>query len=107
MNAVDQSRAQARVEARPLGAGAPTGARERLHGLARRLLWRVAPGYAQRRSRNGAVAVKLERLQEEFEHVRKRHDEQLERLEDLARELVLTAESLRREIAQHGQRDET
>jgi hypothetical protein len=31
-----------------------------------------------------------------------RHDEQLERLEDLVRELVLTAESLRREIAPRG-----
>jgi len=31
-----------------------------------------------------------------------RHSEQIERLEDLVRELVLTAESLRREIADGG-----
>ena len=31
-----------------------------------------------------------------------RHNEQIERLEDLVRELVLTAESLRREIAGGG-----
>jgi alanyl-tRNA synthetase len=42
------------------------------------------------------MAASLERLQVDFEHVRERHTEQIERLEDLVRELVLTAESLRR-----------
>ncbi|HTW42728.1 MAG TPA: hypothetical protein VMD79_10485 [Solirubrobacteraceae bacterium] len=38
-------------------------------------------------------------MQAEVEHIGERHAEQLERLEDLARELILTAESLRRAIA--------
>ena len=45
------------------------------------------------------MTATLARLQAEFEHVRKRHTEQIERLEDLVRELVLTAESLRREVS--------
>jgi seryl-tRNA synthetase len=91
----DQNTAQARV-ARPA-----RGARE----LARRALWRLAPGYARRRSRRRGLAVAVERLQADFDHVSKRHGEQIERLEDLARELVTTAESLRREIARRAPRD--
>jgi hypothetical protein len=46
------------------------------------------------------MAAALGRLQSELEHVGGRHSEQIERLEDLARELVLTAESLRRQISE-------
>ncbi|MCW3068921.1 MAG: hypothetical protein JWL67_1546 [Solirubrobacterales bacterium] len=42
------------------------------------------------------MAASLGRLEADFRHVRKRHDEQIERLEELVRELILTAESLRR-----------
>jgi hypothetical protein len=42
------------------------------------------------------MAATLARLEADFEHVCGRHTEQIERLEDLVRELVLTAESLRR-----------
>ncbi|HEX4465931.1 MAG TPA: hypothetical protein VH025_01970 [Solirubrobacteraceae bacterium] len=88
----DQITAQARV------AGAAHGVRQ----LARRALWRVAPAYARRRGLEAAV----QRLHADFDHVSKRHAEQIERLEDLAREFVATAESLRREIARREPRDE-
>jgi hypothetical protein len=78
----------------------PQGVRQRARDVARRALWRLAPRYAQRRGLSAAV----QRLEAEFTHVSKRHTEQIERLEDLAREFVQTAESLRREIArrEHG-----
>lgn len=75
-------------------------------GLARRVLWRFAPAYARRRSGRIAAGAAIERLETEFEQLRKRHGEQIERLEDLVRELVLTAEELRREIAERERRDE-
>jgi seryl-tRNA synthetase len=91
----DQITAQARA------ATATRSARE----LARRGLWRLAPGYARRRSGRRGLAVAVDRLQADFDHVSKRHGEQIERLEELARELVATAESLRREIARREPRD--
>jgi hypothetical protein len=78
-----------------------TGSRE----FARRALWRFAPAYARRRSGKAALAATVRRLEADFEHVSKRHGEQIERLEELARELVATAESLRREIARRAPRD--
>ena len=38
----------------------------------------------------------MSRLDAEVRHLRERHGEQIERLEDMVRELVRTAESLRR-----------
>ncbi len=70
--------------------------RRRLRALARTLLWRAAPGYARRRAARAELPARLARLEAELEHVDERHGEQIERLEDLARELILTAESLRR-----------
>lgn len=93
------------MTARTRAAGAP-GERRRARELARRALWRFAPAYARRRSRSVATATAVERLEVDFERVRKRHTEQIERLEDLVRELVLTAETLRREIARRERRDE-
>jgi seryl-tRNA synthetase len=78
-----------------------TGSRE----LARRALWRLAPAYARRRSSRSALAATVRRLEANFEHVSKRHGEQIERLEELARELVATAESLRRQIAERAPRN--
>ncbi|HTZ64175.1 MAG TPA: hypothetical protein VMB51_08720 [Solirubrobacteraceae bacterium] len=40
--------------------------------------------------------AELDRLRAELDHLRERHTEQIERLEDLTRELIRTAESLRR-----------
>lgn len=68
----------------------------RLRALARRALQRVAPPYARYRARQAGLLATVARLEADFEHVRERHTEQLERLEDLVRELVATAESLRR-----------
>jgi hypothetical protein len=82
-------------------AAATRGARARGRALARAAMWRLAPAYARRRARRATAAAALKRLQDDFEHVSKRHGEQIERLEDLTRELVRTAESLRREIAAH------
>ncbi len=70
-----------------------------VRGLARRALPRIAPVYARRRARAIELEATVRRLQADFEHVRERHTEQIERLEDLIRELVLATESLRRSIA--------
>jgi hypothetical protein len=86
-------------------AAGPLGERRRARELARRALWRFAPAYARRRSRRVGTAVAVERLEADLESLRTRHTEQIERLEDLARELVLAVESLRREVAR-GERDE-
>jgi hypothetical protein len=79
----------------------PTGemlqlSRRRLREIARRGLWLVARPYARRRAREAELAATVRRLEADLEHVRERHTEQIDRLEDLVRELVLTAESLRR-----------
>jgi SAM-dependent methyltransferase len=73
--------------------------RQGLRPLAHRALWRLAPAYARRRSARAGLPALLARVQDEVEHLGERHDERLERLEDLARELILTAESLRRATA--------
>lgn len=73
--------------------------------LARRALWRFAPAYARRRSSKSGLAATVRRLEADFAHVSKRHGEQIERLEELARELVATAESLRREIVARAPRN--
>jgi alanyl-tRNA synthetase len=41
------------------------------------------------------MARTIARLDADFQHVRQRHTEQIERLEDIARELVLAVESVR------------
>jgi hypothetical protein len=82
----------------------PQRSRRRLRELARRALWRLAPTYARRRTREAETAAALARLEADFEHVRERHTEQIERLEELVRELVLTAESLRRATAERDDR---
>lgn len=83
-------------------ASRPAGATRSPYSLmrpyARRLLWRAAPGFASRRSARLQAAGKLERMEAELDSVGERHGEQIERLEDLARELILAAESLRRGV---------
>jgi chromosome segregation ATPase len=73
--------------------------RRHLRPLAHRLLWRFAPVYARRRSARAEAATRLGRIEAEVERIGERHQEQIERLEDLARELIAAAESLRRGIA--------
>jgi hypothetical protein len=93
MTADDQTR-----PATPI-AQSSRGPRRRLEGLARRALPRIAPSYARHRARAIELEATVRRLEADFEHVRERHTEQIERLEDLVRELVLAAESLRRGLA--------
>lgn len=81
------------------------GLRRRLRVMARAAMWRLVPAYARWRARRATTTAALQRLQDDFEHVSKRHGEQIERLEELTRELVRTAESLRREIAAREPRD--
>jgi len=71
----------------------------RARPFARRLLWRLAPGYAQRRAARAEATAAVPRLQAEVERIGERQGERIDRLEDLARELILTAEALRRGIA--------
>jgi hypothetical protein len=79
--------------------------RDRLWTAASRILLRTTSPYARHRARQAEMAGAVARLQAEFEHVRERHDEQIERLEDLARELVLAVEALRRDISMREKRD--
>lgn len=86
-------------------ARSPGRSNARIAEVARAGLSKLVPQYARYRARQAEVAGALARLQAEFEHVRERHDEQIERLEDLARELVLAVEALRRDISAREQRD--
>ena len=61
---------------------------------------RAFPSYARYSARQASTAATIARLEQDFEHIRERHTEQIERLEDLVRELILTAEALRREIGE-------
>jgi hypothetical protein len=80
-------------------AGLLANARRRSRSTIRRGLLLAARPYARRRSRQAELSAALGRLQDEFEHVRKRHTEQIERVEDLLRELILATEALRRRIS--------
>jgi hypothetical protein len=80
--------------------------RRRPREIGRRALWRVARPYARHRIREAEMAAALGRMEADLEHVRERHTEQIERLEDLVRELVLTAEALRRATAVREHRRE-
>jgi hypothetical protein len=73
-------------------------ARERVRASAPDALLRLARPYVHRRS-GAASAAELVHLKSDFEHVSERHTEQIERLEDLVRELVLATEALRRSIS--------
>lgn len=80
--------------------------RDRLWTAASRILLRTVPPYARHRARQARIEATLQRLDADLAHVRKRHAEQIERLEELTRELVLTAEALRREAANRTRREE-
>jgi hypothetical protein len=80
--------------------------RDRLWTAASRILLRTAPPYARHRARQARIEATLQRLDADLAYVRKRHAEQIERLEELTRELVLTAEALRRDAASRTRRGE-
>lgn len=86
---------------RPPAGGPPTPRtqRDRLESLGRRALGRVAQPYTAQRGREASLEATVARLEAELDRVSARHTEQIERLESFVRELVLTAESLRRGVA--------
>jgi len=59
-------------------------------------LGRTMRHISSRRAGRAALRAEIDGLRAELDHLRRRHGEQIERLEDLTRELVATAESLRR-----------
>jgi hypothetical protein len=81
--------------------------RGRLRTAASRIILRTAPFYARHRVRQARIEVTLARLSADVEYVRERHTEQIERLEELVRELALSAEALRRDIARKERGDES
>jgi hypothetical protein len=83
------------------GAAVSASARSPTRELVRRAMWRFAPAYGRRRVRQASERDRLRRLELEFERVSERHAEQIDRLEDLARDLVGSVASLRRDLARH------
>jgi 2-polyprenyl-3-methyl-5-hydroxy-6-metoxy-1,4-benzoquinol methylase len=77
-----------------LAPGRPQG---RVRGALRRALLRaMGPFTHHQRELDHEIIGALNRQEEMLAHLSERHSEQIERLEGLARELILTAESLRR-----------
>jgi SAM-dependent methyltransferase len=78
------------VPATGLGGGSP-------RAVLRRLVLRlIHPFIHHQREVDGEIVGALRQQEAELEHVAERHSEQIERLEDLVRELILTAEQLRK-----------
>jgi SAM-dependent methyltransferase len=103
MNADDQitplARAAEFVQRGP--APSPTLGRHTPRGLLRRVVLRlIHPLTHHQREVDGEIVGALRQQEAELEHVAERHSEQIERLEDLARELILTAEQLRKDAAE-------
>lgn len=61
------------------------------------MLRRLLPFYARYSARQASVSARLDSLERALEKTDERHTEQIERLEELARETVLAIEALRRE----------
>jgi hypothetical protein len=59
----------------------------------------VVRSLLRRRARRAALVAQVSQLQADVDRLSERHGEQIARLEDLVRELVLTAESLRRSLS--------
>lgn len=75
----------------------PTLGRRSPRGLLRRFVLRlIHPFVHHQREVDGEIVGALRQQEAELEHLAERHSEQIERLEDLARELILTAEQLRK-----------
>lgn len=80
------------------GPGVQSGRHGRgLRGAVRKTLLRaMGPFTHYQRELDAEIMAALGRQQAELEHLSERHTEQIERLEEIARELIRTAESLRR-----------
>jgi SAM-dependent methyltransferase len=71
-----------------------------LRGLLRRAMLRlIHPFVHHQREVDGEIVGALRQQEAELEHLTERHSEQIERLEELARELILAAEQLRKALA--------
>jgi 2-polyprenyl-3-methyl-5-hydroxy-6-metoxy-1,4-benzoquinol methylase len=88
-------------------AAAPQGrlreSRRRLRAIAHRGLRRIARPYARLGAADASLAAAQAGMDAKLEHLATRHGEQIERLEDLVCELVMTAETLRRTGAQNAE----
>jgi 2-polyprenyl-3-methyl-5-hydroxy-6-metoxy-1,4-benzoquinol methylase len=74
--------------------------RERTRAFLRATLLRALRPHARyQREVDQAIVAGLQNLEAQLAHIGERHTEQIERLEDLARELVQAAESLRRRVS--------
>jgi hypothetical protein len=73
--------------------------RHRAGAIARRAFLRAGGPLARRHVREVQTLAAVQRLEADLEHVRERHTEQIERLEDLVRELILALEALRTSAA--------
>jgi SAM-dependent methyltransferase len=60
----------------------------------------IPPPTHHQREVDGEIVGALRQQEAELEHLAERHSEQIERLEDLARELILTAEQLRKDAVE-------
>jgi len=82
-------------------AALPTLGRRSPRGLLRRMVLRlIHPFSHHQREVDGEIVGALRQQEAELEHLGERHSERLARLEDLARELILTAEQLRKAAAE-------
>jgi len=77
-----------------------SAARRHSGSPAARGLRRILRPLLRGRERRAELAAEVARLRAELDHTSERHTEQIERLEDLVRELVLAAEALRRASSQ-------
>jgi SAM-dependent methyltransferase len=74
-----------------------SGAGRTARAALRRVVGRLVPALRRARAREQALATTVGRLEGEVAALRERHTEQIERLEDFVRDLIVTVESLRRE----------
>jgi SAM-dependent methyltransferase len=108
MNAENETTPAARAaELFAHGGGVAPAGRQPLRGVVRRLLLRAIRPYAyHQRLLDEQIVQALQRQEAIFERERMRDGERIERLEQLARELIGTAESLRRAAADASERAE-
>jgi hypothetical protein len=71
--------------------------------LARRALARTISPYARFRARQAALDGAVGRLEADVEHLGERHTEQIERLEEIVRELILAVEGLRAKMSKESE----
>lgn len=66
--------------------------------MTRPMLRRLLPFYDRYSARQADVSARLDRIESALEKTGERHAEQIERLQEITRELILAVEALRREV---------